>query len=254
MTWLRILSLSLSLGLATAGQSQPVVVLDTNWPVARVYADSVALGTASQRVFWWPAGARTLRLTPPESDIWNIPARLVSIPDTAADTLRIAVFFPYHYRIESIPSGADIFLGAPERQRLIGQTPFLGAFDAPLRDTLYLIRSGYAQATFWPGQQVWNRHRIYLRPLQDTRADVQSWEPTMKQRHWITYAALGLAVTATAISVHYKFQADQLYARYEKTGDPALRSRIRTLDLRAGIALGIAQLGLAVVAFRLIFQ
>jgi len=252
--WRCVLSLCLGLWPVVSGWSQPVVVLDTNWPEARVYADSVALGLAARRVFQMPPGTHTLRLVPPEGDAWAIPPRLITLPDTSADTLRVAATFRYHYRIESVPSEARIFLGPPERRHLLGETPFLEAFDAPLRDTLYLVRSGYTPATLWPGQHVWNRHRVRLQPLDTATPEVQPWRPTVQRRHWITYAALGVAVAATAVSIHYKFQADRLYARYEETGDPALRPRIRALDLRAGIALGVAQLGLGVVAFRLIFR
>ncbi|MDQ7040620.1 MAG: hypothetical protein Q9M35_06735 [Rhodothermus sp.] len=253
MKWLHLLSLSLTCWLALSGQTQPVVVLSTNWPEVLVYADSVLLGPARYHIFRLPAGKRMLRVVPPEGDTWTIPARTVMLPDTTADTLQIRVTFRYHYRIESVPSGARIFIGPSERQQLLGETPFWRAFEAPLRDTLYLVRSGYAPVALWPGQQIWNRHRVYLQPLKRPVYEVQPWTPTVRRRHWMTYAALGVAVVATAVSIHYKFQADRLYARYEETGDPALRPRIRALDLRAGIALGIAQLGLGVAALRLIF-
>jgi len=196
--WRCVLSLCLGLWPVVSGWSQPVVVLDTNWPEARVYADSVALGLAARRVFHIPPGAHTLRLVPPGGDTWAVPPRLITLPDT----LRIAAPFRYHYRIESVPSEAWIFLGPPERRHLLGETPFLEAFDAPLRDTLYLVRSGYASATLWPGQDVWNRHRVLLQPLDVATPDVQPWRPTVRRRHWITYAALGVAVAATAVSIH----------------------------------------------------
>lgn len=252
--WLPILSLGFSLWLVRTGRAQPVVVLDTNWPEAWVYADSVALGLAAQRTFRIPPGARMLRLVPPGGDTWGLPAPQALLPDTMADTIQITVAFRFHYRIESVPSEARIFVGPPAHHRLLGETPFGGAFDTPLRDTLYLVRAGYAPTPLWPGQQVWNRHRVLLQPLEAATSEVEPWMPTVQGRHWITYAALGMAVAATAVSIHYKFQADRLYARYEKTGDPALRPRIRTFDLRAGFALGVAQLSLGVVAFRLIFR
>ena len=252
--WHGILSLALVLWPVATGWSQPVVVLETNWPEARVYADSVALGMAARHIFRMPPGTRMLRLVPPEGDAWTIPPRLITLPDTTADTLRITATFRYHYRIESVPSEARIFIGPPEHHRLLGTTPFLGVFDHPLRDTLYVVRPGYVPATIRPGWAVWNRHRVLLQPLEAATPDVQPWTPTEQRQHWITYAALGVAVAATAVSIHYKFQADRLYARYEETGDPALRPRIRALDLRAGIALGVAQLGLGIAAFRLIFR
>ncbi len=143
---------------------------------------------------------------------------------------------------------------APAHHRLPGTTPFLGVFGRLLRDTRYVVWPGYVPAIIRPGWVEWNRHRGLLQLLEAATPDVQPWRPTVRRRHWITYAALGVAVAATAVSIHYKFQADRLYARYKETGDPALHPRIRSLDLRAGIALGVAQLGLGVAAFRLIFR
>lgn len=251
--WLRHLSLKLVLlwSAATAA-AQPVVVLETNWPEAQVYADSVLLGIARTGSFLIPAGTQVLRLVPPDGDTWSIPAQQVILPDPVPDTLQLYLPFPYYYYLETLPSGARIYRGPPAQNRLLGETPFTGVFEEPLQDTLYFVHAGYAPAMLQPSTLVWNHHRLVLQPI-DPEDKVTLWTPAQR-RHSLTYLALGVALAATAVSVHYKFQADRLYAQYEQTGDPALRPRIRELDLRAGVALGVAQIGLGVAAFRLIFR
>jgi hypothetical protein len=248
--------LSLTLGLfwrAMVSAAQPIVVLETNWPEAQVYADSFLLGRAGLRSFILPPGTQILRLVPPEGDTWSIPAQQVALPQPLPDTLWLRLPFLYYYRLETLPSGARIYRGLPSQARLLGETPFTGAFEEPLQDTLYFVHACYALAMIRPTAHVWNHHRLVLQPV-DSPKEVTMWTPALPRRHGLTYLALGVAVAATAVSIHYKFQADRLYARYEQTGDPALRPRIRELDLRAGVALGVAQIGLGLAAFRLIFQ
>ena len=63
-----------------------------------------------------------------------------------------------------------------------------------------------------------------------------------------------MAVAAGAVSIHYKFKADRLNEQYEQTGDAALRPRIHDLDTRAGVALGVMQVGVGVLALRFILR
>ena len=62
---------------------------------------------------------------------------------------------------------------------------------------------------------------------------------------------LGVALAGTAVSVHYKFQADRRFADYERTGDPLLRPDIEALDDRAAVAFGVGMTGLALFTWRL---
>ena len=70
-------------------------------------------------------------------------------------------------------------------------------------------------------------------------------------RTWVDAAALGVALAGTAVSVHYKFQADRRFADYERTGVPLLRPDIEALDDRAAVAFGVGMTGLALFTWRL---
>lgn len=71
------------------------------------------------------------------------------------------------------------------------------------------------------------------------------------RRAWVDGAALAVALAGTAVSVHYKFEADRLFADYEQTGNPLLRPDIEALDRRAAVALGVGMAGLTVFTLRL---
>jgi hypothetical protein len=63
-----------------------------------------------------------------------------------------------------------------------------------------------------------------------------------------------VAALATGTAIYYKFEANRLYRDYERTGDPDLRPRIRSLDTRSAVALGVGQVGLGVFAVRLVLR
>lgn len=71
------------------------------------------------------------------------------------------------------------------------------------------------------------------------------------RRAWVDGTALAVALAGTAVSVHYKFQADRLFADYEQTGNPLLRPDIEALDRKAAFALGVGMVGLTVFTVRL---
>lgn len=235
-------------------QETAYVRVDTNFPEAVVFADSIRLGTISGELVALPATVRTLRLLPPDVDTWSIAPVFKRIELTEGDTLEIQADFPYHYRIESVPFGATVHI-EPDigDRRHIGSTPTLYTSQRPISGKFLLQKPGYAATRVEPGERIWNRHVVELSPseeLDPTAAQV-SWHPPRRHRTWIDYAALGAAVTAGAVAIHYKFKADDLYARYEETADPSLRSEIKAYDVRSGVAFGVMQAGIGIFAFRL---
>jgi hypothetical protein len=63
-----------------------------------------------------------------------------------------------------------------------------------------------------------------------------------------------VALAAGIVAVHYKFKGDDLYDEYNETGDPALRNNIDRYDNYSAIALGTMQIGVGVLAFRMVFR
>ena len=253
--WVFVVVMGLGAGLCRA--QQPVIILlDTNLPGSIVYADSVRLGPASQGTFVAPAETRHLRLIPPGGNVWTIAPVTVPLAASPGDTLDLNLPFPYHYQIETIPYGASVFLDTPEGRLPMGETPLLYKV-AHVPDSPFIIElQGYMPEQLMPGQEVWNRYVLTLDPvsIEEVRSAEMAWKPPRRRHLWIDYAAAALAVSAGALSIHYKFKADRLNDRYLETGDPDLRPRITDLDTKAGVALGAMQVGVGVLALRFILR
>lgn len=231
------------------------IEIDTNQVTANVYADSTWLGTAVGGVFAVPAGARVISLVPPIADVWSIPALQRDISDLDGDTLHLDMRFPYYYSLESIPSSAEVYLSDGVGRVLLGDTPLVFRTETTPSGTFIFDREGFLSRTITPGLDLWNRHLVSMEP-----ADSDSSFPSevslnlgSRRRMWIDYVAIGTAVTAGILAVHFKTKANNRYARYEITGDPSLRPAINRLDVYSGVALGAMQAGLGLFAIRLIF-
>lgn len=242
------------LGTALAHAQESVHVrIETNYPHAVLYADSLLIGTVTNRPVAVPATSRMLRLAPPDQSAWSVAPVSVALEASPGDTVAVRLTFPYHYRVESIPFGAEVLLENGSRRSRIGETPLLYRANRPLDGLLVIGKAGYALERVSPGRDVWNRHVVSLEPSDhfDPSAAQVNWRPPGKRHAWIDYAALGSALVAGALAVHYKFKADALYEDYEETGSPRLRSDIQRYDTSAGIAFGTMQVGIGVFAVRL---
>lgn len=251
-----LLLISAALVQKTSGQDRAFVTIETNYPEAVVYADSIRIGSVFGEVVGLPTSVQTMKLIPPEVDSWSVSPVSQRVDLRAGDTLALTLDFPYHYRIESIPFDASVHIEKGDGRKRLGSTPLLYSVEQPLEGKLLIERPGYVAERIDPGSAIWNRHVIDLSPsdeLDPTAAQVQ-WKPPKKHRAWIDYAALGTALVAGAVAVHYKFKADDLYAQYEDTANPALRDDIKAHDLRSGIAFGVMQAGIGLFAIRLVLK
>ena len=230
--------------------------VSSNAPSGEIYADSVRLGEVREGPFAVAPGETHVRLVAPKVSTWSIEPVETDVRVVAGDTTHVALSLPYHYRVESVPYGASVYVDEPEGRRRVGETPVTLKVDEPLQHELLVDRPGYFVERIEPGSDLWNRYAFVLRQTARNGEQRQSaevaWSPPKTWRsRWIEYASLGLAVAGAVATVHYKFKADRLYDEYEETGDPALRSRIERYDTRAGVALGAMQVGVGVFAIRL---
>ena len=249
-----------ALAAAAHAQAPRVLVVASNLDGGLVWVDDALAGRVGAPVALG-AGARRVRLVPADGS-WSVAPVEADVPEGPADTVRLRLDVPYHYRVESQPFGAAVVLETPSGTREpLGRTPLLVVRAAPLDGRLVVEADGFAPARVAPGAEAWNRHAVALAPLsaraEAPRGEVVRFRP---RRAWVDVAALGVAVAATAVSIHYKFQADRLYDEYAGTrtqtgtGDPALRPRINALDDRADAALAVGTAGYALFAVRLIFR
>ena len=237
----------------TFSQDSVSVRISTNFEEAVLFADSVRIGRVPGEPLRLSSEVRVLRLAAPEGSSWTIEPLIHPIGDLEGDTSDVRMDFPYYFRVESIPFGANVHHETSAGWKPLGTTPLTFTSTEPLEGVLAVERAGYVIERLDPGKAIWNRLIVTLKPSDEpdpTGAQVR-WSPPPKRRDWIDYAALGTAVAAGVLAVHYKFKADDLYSRYEQTRDQSLRPEIKSYDVRSGVAFGVMQGGIGLFALRL---
>jgi hypothetical protein len=209
-----------------------------------------------------PLGVHVLRLMEADRGEWNprVDSMEVEIADRGVWSTIVNLQLPTRYRIATLPSGAQVVLeGADGSRELLGVSPLVIDRRQPLAGTLVATRSGYAPARAAPGDSAVNRISIVLSPLSRETGAAVDWRPPARSRAWIDIAAGAIALAAGAVAIHYKFQADAIDDRYRspgspERGDPELRVEAQRLDRISAGALGVMQLGLGVLAIRLVLR
>lgn len=77
-------------------------------------------------------------------------------------------------------------------------------------------------------------------------------EAVNNDKKWISVAA-GVAVVSGIAAIHFRTKADHRFNDYLETGDRRLKQKVKSLDVQSGVALGVMQVGVGVIAFKLIF-
>lgn len=232
------------------------IYISTNWPEAAVEVDGEIVGIAQRKHFSVSRDVERVRLVPPSGGGWDIRPVEVAIGDIPGDTLDILLDFPYHYKFESAPYGAEVLLEGSEGTVSLGATPFLYKTDTPLSDYVTFSLTGFLPESVEPGSAMWNRHVVELRPenLTDVSDHIYYGESRRKHRWWIDAAAVSTALAAGALAVHYKFKADNRFDEYTDTGNPDLQPQINRYDDYSTASLVVMEAGIALFAIRLILR
>jgi len=227
-------------------------------PGATLLAADSTLGAASA-VHALPAGEHALTLRDGAAGAWAPRTATADVVVNAGDTLTVDLRLPFRYRVVTVPSGASVAVVTGNVREPLGLAPLTVDRTAPLGGELVATREGFAEARAAPGDSAVNRVTMILRPLSAAEGAAVDWRPPGRSRAWIDIAAGALALAAGAVAIHYKFQADAVDDRYRTPGSPergdsALRAEAQRLDRISAGALGVMQLGLGVLAIRLVLR
>jgi len=239
----------------SAGQDVLPVVIDlkTNFPESIVYADSLYLGRAENRLIEVPATTNLLWLVPPATDSWSLAPISIALSAAPGDTLDLTLNFQYHYKLESVPFSAQVFIERPYERLLLGETPLLYKSDTPLRGMLLVSKEGYEPKRFTPGEELWNHHYVELE-LENEQLAEEYWRPQKRSGRWIDVLVGSASLASGIVAIHFKMKADRRYDEYARSGNPALRGGFERYDRYAAISLGAMQVGLGVLAVRFVID
>jgi hypothetical protein len=233
-----------------AGAQDRRLEIVSNVDSAAVYVDGAWVGIVADSPFQIARSASNVTVRASEEGIWSIEPQWFELPTDSDGPIKLDALFDYHYRFESVPSGAGVFSG----QQKLGLTPLLYRSEGPLQDMVRIQLDGYREVSLSPGSDIWNHVPVSLTPVTPMAEAVRSDHiMTEKGPNWVNIAVTAGSVVAGALAVHYRTKADNRFDDYGVSGKESLRSDIRRLDVQSGVALGAMQAGLGFVAFRLAF-
>ena len=232
--------------LVDTSSGQRKLIVHSNVPEARVVIDGKDVGNVASSPIAIGTGDVSVSVVFPATRLWTIDPIHHNI-DAGQSDVNLDARFSHHYQIDSIPSGAEVILNGQS----LGRSPLLVQRKDPVFARFELRLSGYESGFFQPDSSIWNRGQIHLMPVVGLSAE--SHKMTIKRRRWITVAAAGTSLVAGIAAIQLRAKADRKFDRYNETGNNRLKQEIKRLDIQSGISLGVMQVGLGVVAFRIAF-
>ncbi|MEO1074594.1 MAG: hypothetical protein AAFX41_01370 [Bacteroidota bacterium] len=244
----------------TWAQDVGYVRVETNAPEATFFVNGRHVMLTDDGVLEVAPGTIMVLALVGEPDTWDARRASATVDVSAGTTVVAKLDLPIRYRINSVPYGATVVHEAPDgTQTQLGATPL--SIDRPVRldGTLHLDKDGYASQQLAPGSEFTNEQSVLLRPLRaEDGAEVIGLMEARPNR-WIDVAAGALALAGGATAVYFKLRADDVDDRYRdpgspERGDPALRDEAARLDTYSAVGLGAMQVGLGVIAVRLVLR
>ncbi|MEO0741451.1 MAG: hypothetical protein AAF089_07655 [Bacteroidota bacterium] len=255
-----ILLVSFLTAAPTWAQDVGYVRVETNAPEATFFVNGRHVILTGDGVLEVEPGAIMVLALVGEPDTWDARRASATVHVSAGATVVAKLDLPVRYRITSVPYGATVVHEAPDgTQTQLGATPL--SIDRPVQlgGTLRLSKDGYASQQLTPGSGFTNEQSVLLRPLRsEDGAEVIGLMEARPSR-WIDVAAGALALAGGATAVYFKLRADDVDDRYRnlgspERGDPALRDEAQRLDTYSAVGLGAMQVGLGVIAVRLVLR
>jgi len=246
--WAPLMVVTSLLGATLAHGQDRLLTVASNADSAGVWIDGSWAGYVAQGPFGLSAMAKEVVVRPFGVDAWSILPLRFDLDKRSIGAVTLDARFNYHYSIQSIPSGAQVYLGGDK----LGSTPMLHVSQAPLEESIRLELDGYHGSTAQPGDGIWNTISVTLAALPVDPEAVLSLRGRQRKGSRLNMAVAALSFTAAVLAIHYRTKADNRFDDYALSGTASLRAKINRLDRQSGIALGTMQLGLGFVAVRLI--
>jgi len=228
----------------------------SNIDSAIVFVDARRVGLTPVTIDTLAPGKHVVRLVHPDISNWLTHDISDTIVVVTGEERSLRYAFDPNYVITSTPFGADVLLG----DSLLGTTPLQldsgllpASHHASDSSPLLTIRKhGYEPA----GVGLLNAQRGGLSvDLQRKWENAPETETIFKyeERNGSNHLPLYISGAATVISgvaaAYFKTRADDRYALYGGTGDPALLTETQHLDTASAVALVVTQVSFALFTY-----
>ena len=186
----------------------------------------------------------------------------VSVP--ADDTLAVGLVLPERYRVETLPLRARVRLDRPDgTAQPLGEAPLAVDLPPGTAGTLVATLDGYSEARLALDGRAGRAITLVLAPDGSAPGTIPvtvlTTERSGRGRAVIDAAVGALTLAAGAVAVVTKFRADSVDDRYRdpasaERGSEDLRAEAQRLDRLSLVALGAMQVGVGVLAVRLVLR
>jgi hypothetical protein len=188
-----------------------------------------------------PPGRCTVYVTSPSPESWYLTGIRDTVALVAGDTARVAAHLQNHVQLLTDPAGIPVYAG----DSLAGFTPLLlpGGESLALQE-MTLRPPGAPAVRLLPPRNAGVLHMSLplSLPVEDARVmRISDEERGIPLRLVVTG---GTALLSGIAAAAWKVRADEVYAGYRLSRDPAARARTRRLDTSAAVALAAMQVSL----------
>lgn len=221
---------------------------------ARVILDHVYAGKTPLRIDTLKPGIHALKILHPDLSNWSTGSISDSFSVPQPEPLTLRYTFDRRIFIISRPFAAGVYMG----DSLLGYTPFLFTTDSKsTAPTVTIQKDGYEPAIC----DLATAQRGVVTALLTPRWQKDPLEASLsgegnhrRSPGWRLYVTGATTVLSGIAAAYLKTQADEKYASYGTTADPALLSETHRLDRASAIALVATQVSLGLFAYFLLSE
>ncbi len=189
---------------------------------ALVYIDSELIGLTPIVNLKVKSGTYILKVKNPEISDWLESDYEQKIEIKVGDTLNLFVTFDKYVKINSIPFGADIFLG----DSILGVTPSIFKLRELVGKRLKISKKGYEEVEIFVDGKA-RKIDVNLKPKNGIDDELRRGS---RDKLKMVLPIAGVSLSSGLVSIYFKMKADALYDEYVKTGDTGKLNTIKTYD------------------------
>ncbi len=220
----------------------------TSPPGAKVFCDTLYLGTTPIDSVIIPSGWHTLTYVQPDAESWysgSLKETLVVRPSESVDRRPV---FPSICRITSTPFGASVVIG----DSVVGETPLLLANIAE-GTRITFEKEGFEKLEFPFHSSSGGLHVDLTHLSTSGLSDNEPYLTGIRTKSDLPiYLTTSASVITGVVAAYCKIKADSYYNDYSQNGDQRALTNMRRMDTISGISLVASEVSFMTLCYLLI--